>query len=225
MNVDPQSQIAGYAALRIRSLLKQLQQDIFSVVSITQKMAVSPTQSRRLLEELQALGLIEEAPEAAPPWDQRKLFRLTAAGCRLANASGARPVHRNTAEKKLGDFLTHVREVNSNAYWLYQVKEVRLFGSLLSTKERVSDVDLAIELQSKIADLQERRKQEAQRVQEAMRAGRRLASIFDQVLWPKHEILLFLKSRSRVLSLHEIDDLEELGAEYKTIFSLSHNET
>jgi hypothetical protein len=225
MHIDPQSQIAGYAALRIRNLLKWFQQDVFGIASVAQRMEVSHTQSQRLLAELQALELIEEAPEAVPPWDQGKLFRLTTTGSRLANASGARPVHRNTAEKRLSEFLARVKAVNSDAYWLYQVNEVRLFGSLLSAKERVSDVDLAIGLQSKIADLQERQKQEAQRVQEAMRAGRRFANIVNEVLWPKQEILLFLKSRLRVLSLHEMDDLEQIGAEYKIIFSLSHNKT
>ena len=206
MNIDSQSQIAGYSALRIRNLLKWFQQDGFGIASVAQRMEVSQTQSRRLLAELQALGLVEEAPETVPQWDQRKFFRLT-------------------AEKRLSEFLVRVKAVNSDAYWLYQVNEVRLFGSLLSAKERVSDVDLAIALQSKIAGLQERQKQEVQRVQEAMRAGRRFANIVNEVFWPKQESLLFLKSRSRVLSLHEMDDLEHIGAEYKIIFSLSHNKT
>jgi predicted nucleotidyltransferase len=187
-------------------------------------MGLSQPRSRRLLAQLQAIGLIEEAPRASRPPSRRTLFRLTAAGLRLATASGARPVHRATAEKHLGEFLTRVKEVNRIAYWLYHVKEVRLFGSILSPKERVGDIDLAIELQSTIIDSDERLEQEARRSLQAIRGGRRLARISDQVLWPRVEVLLFLKSRSRLLSLHEMDDLKRLGAAYKTIFALSQSE-
>ena len=205
--------------------MRQLRQHAFDSASVAQRMGLSQPRSRRLLARLQTIGLIEEAPRASRPRDRRTLFRLTAAGSRLVAASGARPVHRATAVKRLGEFLTRVKEVNRSAYWLYHVKEVRIFGSILSPKERVGDVDLAIELQSRIIDPEERLEQEARRTLQAIRAGRRLASISDQVLWPRVEVLLFLKSRSRVLSLHEMDDLERLGVEYKTIFALSQSET
>jgi hypothetical protein len=44
-------------------------------------------------------------------------------------------------------------------------------------------------------------------------------SVIQQLLWSRHEIYLFLKARSRVFSLHDIEELSNLNSnEYKMLF-------
>lgn len=40
----------------------------------------------------------------------------------------------------------------------------------------------------------------------------------DAMAWPRNETLLFLKSRSRTISLHDISDLIRMQAESRTLF-------
>lgn len=75
------------------------------------------------------------------------LYRPTSKGYALANASAAKPVHRARAEKALTGFLHRVEQAATDPMNLWVVDRVILFGSMLDpTRQRVSDVDLAVRL-------------------------------------------------------------------------------
>lgn len=127
-----------------------------------------------------------------------RLYRTSTKGHALANASAAKPVSRATADKALASFLQRVEHVATDPMNLYVVDRVVLFGSMLDpTRERLSDVDLAVSLARNDA------------VYDA--AGHNLAgSVFlTEMNGGKHSsgyrgesgIRKFLKNRSRVLSL------------------------
>lgn len=77
---------------------------------------------------------------------------------------------------------------------------------MLTDAERVSDVDLAVELSSKFDDQEGRNTARQKRIEEARKSGRFFGNIIHELSWPRTEVLLFLKSRSRALSLHDMDD-------------------
>src|SRR5262249_32039910 len=76
---------------------------------------------------------------------------------------------------------------------------VVLFGSMLSTQATVSDIDVAVDLQLKHANPQERLAAIRARIEEAIRRIENLDLLKSEVRW-------YLKSRSRGLSLHRPDD-------------------
>jgi DNA-binding CsgD family transcriptional regulator len=71
-------------------------------------------------------------------------------------------------------------------------------------------VDIAIELLPKVADEAEFRKWCDGRRYAAREQGKNIRSSFDWIFWPRVEIFETLRSRSRTLSLHGIDDLAEM---------------
>lgn len=114
--------------------------------------------------------------------------------------------------------MERVKEVNSNDYYLYQVKKVIVFGSYLSTKERLGDIDIAIELVPKEGEPKRYGKLTRERAREARDKGRTFSSFIDELYWARTEVKRFLKSRSRSISLHETDDpiLEQVA--YQVIY-------
>jgi predicted nucleotidyltransferase len=67
--------------------------------------------------------------------------------------STAEGITRATAENALEQFLDRVEQVNNDPYFLGRVTKVVLVGRMLKPEvERLSDVDLAVELASKKKD-------------------------------------------------------------------------
>ncbi|MFD6106181.1 hypothetical protein ACFWFQ_26350 [Nocardia salmonicida] len=131
-------------------------------------------------------------------------YHPTSKGHALANASAAKPVHRATAEKALAGFLQRVEQAASDPINMWVVDRVVLFGSMLDpTRQRVSDVDLAVRLVKNGA------------VFEAAGGDRLAGAIFlAELNGAKHPsgylgefgVRKFLKNRSRVLSIGQLSE-------------------
>ncbi|MFB7878555.1 hypothetical protein ACFC06_25190 [Nocardia sp. NPDC056064] len=131
-------------------------------------------------------------------------YRPTSKGYALANASAAKPVHRATAEKALAGFLHRVEQAAADPMNLWVVDRVVLFGSMLDpTRQRVSDVDLAVRLAKN------------ELIFEAAGGYELSGSVFlAELNGTKHSsgyrgefgVRKFLKNRSRVLSLARLSE-------------------
>ena len=86
--------------------------------------------------------------------------------------------------------------------FLYWIEEVVVFGSILTNKSRLSDIDISIRLEKKL-EAKEFSVAAERRTRSAAATGRSFRSIVDEVYWPEREVLLFVKSRSRSISLIE----------------------
>ena len=123
-------------------------------------------------------------------------------GTNLVISHAAKPVTRATAEKALREFLARVERVNHDARFLGRVNRVVLFGSILREDvDRLSDLDLAVEVLPKIADRERLEARNLRRIESLARAGHVFRDIFDIHLHWRREVFRFLKSRSRVISL------------------------
>ena len=201
MYLSSSDTIAGLPALSIRELLRHVF-DPVSVQFVAAKLKVTRAKARRLISELEHRGLLEPAE----PFRRRKYWMRTLKGGQVALASAAPPISRATADRSIESFLGRVEVVNSDPYYLYRVTEVVVFGSYLSTKDRLNDVDLAVGLEAKEADLAVRAELLLQRSRDAMESGKKFRNLTAFACWPEHEVLLFLKSRSRAVSLHRVSD-------------------
>ena len=214
MRIDPKGSIAGRPALEIRNLLRRGMGYQWTSMFVCERLDVSEAEAQRVIDELLREGYIER--DDTFPGHLR--WRNTVAGNALAMASAAKPVRRATAEKKVTEFLERVRRVNEDAYYLYKVTRVEVFGSYLTDREKLNDVDIAVELEPRYLDGDQQQAYEQERVQEAARQGRTFRHFTDAMAWPRTETLLFLKSRSRTISLHDISDLIRMQAESRTLF-------
>lgn len=128
--------------------------------------------------------------------------RDTQAGETLSVATAARPVTRQTAERALAQFLERVARVNDDPYFLARVTRVALYGSMLRPEvERLSDVDLAVQMVAKEPDFERLRKANAERIEQLAVLGQRFSNFLEEQFCWFLETFRLLKGRSRVISL------------------------
>lgn len=190
--------IGGYPAKQVRSLLRRLSREFWTVNTAAQVLNVPGRTARRFVYALRRLGYVEVVPRQPPG-----TWRNTMAGNALANASAAAPISRAHAGRVLNAFLTRVGIVNDDKTSLYRVGKVVVFGSYISNQDRVGDIDLAIRL--------DRRPEFASRWPEASLAsaesaesrGRRFRRFLERLAWPETEVKRYLRGGVRSLSLHD----------------------
>ena len=195
MRIDAKGEICGYPALMVRKTLRSLRTaDGWGLLALEATAKLSPGAGRALAEALQMNGLIELTDPGR--------WTVTQAGRTLAAATAAAPVSRRTAERALEQFLERVARVNGDPYFLARVNRLALYGSMLRPEvERLSDVDLAIQLVPKEADFERLREANAERVEQLAHLGQRFNNFLEgQFCWFL-ETFRFLKGRSRVISL------------------------
>lgn len=215
MRINRTTRAAGYPARVIRDLLRGLGESVWEVDAVAARLHVGRPAARKVIDHLLTAGYVrvDTKVPSRGPW-----FARTPKGTRLALASAAQPLTRVSAERLLQAFMERVTAMNDNPYYLYRVSKVVLFGSMLTAKPRVSDVDVAVELKPKLNDAQAQQRAYDARVLHALRTGRRFRNIFDEVFWPMHEVRLFLKSRSRAISIHDASDLVLVRTATRVLF-------
>ena len=195
MRIDPNGTIGGSPALAVRKTLRYLRGwDQWKVADLEAVAAMAPGTGDALVKALRTEGLIEASGRGA--------WTVTQAGRTFSAATAAKPVTRATAEKALAQFLERVTQVNENPYFLAKAIRVVLFGSMLKPEiERLSDVDLAVELASKEVDFERARLKNQQRAEELADRGRGYRNFLEWEGCWYFEAFRYLKGRSRVISL------------------------
>jgi predicted nucleotidyltransferase len=210
MRIDPKGTIAGKPAIVVRDCLRTLRARIsWDLATLEEAAALEPGTGKALVGALSAAGLVRSVG--------RGWWAITAAGQRLSSATAAKPVTRATAEKALCDFLTRVERVNRDRRFLGRVNRVVLFGSMLHEDvDRLSDLDLAVEVLPKITDRERLAAKNRRRVERLLAAGQVFRNILDMHFYWYREVFRFLKSRSRVISL------ADYAAEKPLIMNVPH---
>jgi len=207
MRIDPKDQIAGVGILKVRDFLRQTSDiDRWGVPLAADRLSISPEVANELVGELVQRGYVEPAVSQGK-WQS---YSNSVKGNALGLASAAKPITRKTADRVLSEFLDRVCQVNSDRSFLKMVRKVLVFGSYLSDASRINDIDLAVELVWKEDHPSVRGKERADVAFEhscaAQDKGRHFGTLIDRMEWPENEVKLFLKSRSRALSIHPIED-------------------
>lgn len=206
MRIATDQLIAGYPAIKVRNFLRRYRHTGDFAEAVKTRLELSPEAAGKFLHELFTLGLLEEPHKQSE--DHR--FRLTTKGETLADTSAAKRTRPRTAERVLAEFMDRVHVVNATPEYLYRVRDVILFGSMLSDAQRFGDVDVAVNLEPKVCEKGEFEKWCMVRRRAAQIEGRSLSTIFEWNSWPMIEIYRQLKARSLSLSLHELADVERL---------------
>lgn len=209
MRIIPTSRIAGHPAVVIRDLLRGLGGGLWGWIDVAARLGASRAVAQRVITRLVTGRYVRRdwTFTEGGPWYSR-----TTKGNRLALASAAPPLKRQTAERQLQAFLDRVAIVNGDPFFLYRVSKVVLFGSMLTAAPQVSDVDIAIVMQAKLGHARQRPAEDERILYARLVEGRRFHNLAEEVWWPKQEVRLFLNSRSRAISIHEADGVVERTA-------------
>ena len=173
MHVDAKGTVGRYPVLLVRTTLRHLRsRPQWGLAELETAAGLAPGNGRALVRALRAAGLIEAA--------DRGIWTMTQAGVTFSAATAAQQVTRSTAERTLSEFLERVTEVNQNPYFLAKVTRVVLFGSMLKPEvERLSDVDVAVELTRKEPGFERAPGQNRQRAEELANKGRRFRNVLE----------------------------------------------
>jgi|SRR5882724_387815 len=202
MQIQASQTIVGQPALKIRRLLRRGYSTAWGIGFVEEVLHVDSKTAKRIIKGLESEGYIEKKDSGR----HGDYWENTVKGNALAMATAAKSVKRARAEQKLQEFLERVKHVKYDDYFLYKVEKVILFGSFLTMKESVNDVDLAIKLVPKIRNHEEFKKLSRQRIRQAQEKGRTFSNLVDELFWPQTEVRCYLKSRSRIISLQDTDD-------------------
>lgn len=195
MRIDPKATISGWPTLTLRKVLRRLRGRLSWSLPDLEAVAELPAgKGRTLAQVLRAEGLVEGSGPG--------VWNLTQAGVTFSAATAAAPVTRATAEKALAEFLDRVRRVDQDPCFLAKVTRLVLFGSMLKPEvQRLSDVDLAVELTAKEADYERAQVLNRQRAEELASRGHQFRSFLEVEHCWHRETFKFLKGRSRVIAL------------------------
>jgi hypothetical protein len=95
--------------------------------------------------------------------------------------------------------IERAREVNTSDQYLYRVKRVVLFGSMLTDQPLVGDVDLAVLLAIRAGDTEMQRADEEDFIKRAKARGMSFSTSIEQLAYPQTVVWKHLKARSRIL--------------------------
>ena len=207
MRVNLHESIAGVPVAKAREFLKRAFGGSWGILYVVKKLHLDRARAEEVVAELRRRGYIKKVDSVTgeDEWSN------TMQGNAFAHASGAKPLLRASADQRLKEFLERVEEVGRNPYYLYRVRRAVLFGSYLTSQDRINDIDLCVSIAPKEKDNEKRRVLEERRTQEAIRQGISLRSFIDQICWPQVEVLRYLKGRSRSISLHTDDKILKYG--------------
>jgi predicted nucleotidyltransferase len=208
--------IAGHTALLVRSFLRRFRASEIDVDAAARELNIDEHQAQEFLIAIETLGLIEA--EAAHLQPSGRMYSVTIKGNALASASAAKPIRRSTAEIALRHFITRLDQFDIRSEYVYRVVSAVLFGSMLSNSEHLADVDIAVELEPKIADEEKFGEWCDARRRLALKIGARFSNTMDREYWPQMEVFRALRARSRALSLHEWNQIIRIpGVRYSVL--------
>ena len=210
MRIDPKGTIAGKPALLVRDCLWTLARPHIVGSGDARKAAAVAAGNRQGAGPRTLCRRAGQERQARLVGNHRGRAALVVRYCGEARYAA-------TAEKALREFLTRVERVNRDGQFLGRVNRVVLFGSMLREEiDRVSDVDLAVEVLPKITDQEELAAKNRRRVERLLSAGHRFRNILDMHFYWYREVFRFLKSGSRVISL------ADYAAEKSLIMNVPH---
>lgn len=219
MRIDPKDTIAGMPAKQVRDLLYRMMDDICNLRFVADWLDVPLKEARPIVDRLRDLSYLELRSHG-----KHEYWGVTPNGRRLALASAAKPISRNTADKAVRELLERVKKVNEDPYYLYRVTKVIVFGSYLTDCPTLNDVDIAIGYAKKPCMETAFVELATARAKEAQSKGRHFSTYLDMITWAETEVWQFVKSRSRTLSFHSMDDGVLEVVEQRVLFELPDTE-
>jgi predicted nucleotidyltransferase len=158
------------------------------------------------MKRLEKEGLIE------PVHDH---FEPSMKGSALAMAKAELPLRRETADRLIAEVVNRARAVNGDEKWAYRVGKLVVFGSYARGVERPNDVDVGYELLPRSSGEKQRAKEQLRReIRDEL-----FRNVGQWAVWPKLEVLRFLKPHAHGLSIQELDDWILQLEDHRIVFS------
>jgi hypothetical protein len=98
-------------------------------------------------------------------------------------------VTRETADRLLDNLRTRAKEIDADPQYLYGISRLAVFGSYLTAKDKLGDIDIAVELGPKERDPERHWKA----CDEQRKNGPRGQSFIESISWPELRVIQALR--------------------------------
>jgi hypothetical protein len=126
-------------------------------------------------------------------------------------------ITRKQADVLVAEVCERARAINAGDY-AHRIVRLEVFGSYLTDKDPLGDLDLMVTLAPAYDDLAQQRNAE-----DRARAGRTFRNLIEDVYWPKEEVHRALKNRKRAISIHDASErqalIDDYGSTFREIFN------
>ncbi len=213
MQINSKEILLGQPILKIREVVRQAMKGRLwgkSKEEVPAKVAKVIKQSeavaKQLIKELIEDDYLILNEENFGEYFQYEL-KETEKGRRFGIANASKPISRQKATKLLNELIERAKSINENGELIYFVESIKVFGSYLSDKDTLGDLDVGVKLsrKHKPGDFT---KHNQKRIALAKANGRQFSNSTEQLHWPHREVMLMLKGKQRGLSLHDEDEDE-----------------
>jgi predicted nucleotidyltransferase len=209
MQVEKNETLAGVRLIKVRDFLRlylMLYEQSFPAEAIEDFFKVSGGRKQEIEEALVRAGYV------APHESDKTRYLVAPLGMQLCNARFIPRISREKAEALLRSFLARVASINERDELTHKVTGVRVFGSYLTDKADLGDIDLAVAIKAR------RKSHVKESIERANQSGKTIRSFVDRITFGRSEVRKLLKDGSPYLSIHEFDEVDELGIPYKVLF-------
>lgn len=224
MHLNPKDKLYGLPILEIRAVVRDSMEERlrgFDKKAIENQVAKRLEKSRPIAAEvMKSLIKDDYLVLEKEKYEDSYLYKLkpTDKGRRFGVALANPPISRQKADQLLKELIERAKIMNASKEYLYRVDSIKVFGSYLSEKAVLGDLDVAVKV-SQILEGEEFTKANFKRVELAIKNGKVFRSFIDQISWPYEEVMLMLKSRKKGLSIHDeiLEDVIRL-TETRTVY-------
>jgi len=214
MRINPKDKLYDQPILKIREILRHAMQERFFestkpliIAEISKILLQSTAVSEQIVEQLiRDQYLILKEVTAANTLHYELV--ATDKGRRFGIATANTAITRQKADELLNDLIERAKTINANDDLVYVVERIKVFGSYLSNKELLGDLDVAVKLTRKYEGIDFTNRNQ-KRIITASQNGRKFSSYMDQISFPHTEVMLMLKTKKKGLSLHD-EDTDEI---------------
>ena len=144
-------------------------------------------------------------------WD----YGTTIKGNALSSAKFIKPISRNKADQLIREIIERAKEINSNDYYISNVESIHAFGSYITKRKDVGDLDLILKLSKKDGITND----------DVIRIGYERSGhinsnmAFHMFYASDYEPKKYLKKRSPYINFHEKDEVtKQLKTRFKLIW-------
>lgn len=144
--------------------------------------------------------------------ETHNIYDITDKGRELCRARCIKRMTRAQANKLFDEIIERVREVNDNTYYLYKVKKIILFGSYITNKQSIGDIDIAFELEFKHKVVETNNGLNTELVANKKRAAENNCYDFlKSFSFGRYEVEKFIKNKNPKIHITPQCDLEMLN--------------
>ena len=208
MIINPKEKLFGHPLLKIRDLLRFIlkryfiENDQLIKDEISKKLKLPSDLIDNLIEQMILEDYLQTKKDTRT---KDKIVLVTEKGNRLAVTRANPPITRIKADLLLKELLERVIIINANNDLAYKVESIKVFGSFLSDKDILGDIDILFKL-VRNGDATEYKIKSESRLALAKHNGQIFHGVYDHFYWPHTEVLQLLKTKKKGLSLHNEDD-------------------